>query len=141
MTDEPIRVLHIDDHCLWRSAVADHLSLLDTYLIRSVESGESAIQILKKEQFDVIVSDYEMPGMNGIQVLKQVQSLRLDIPFILFTGMNSPELIREAKEYGADFCLHKCGIPERVFHELHDRIHLAINRRAGRYNNAVSDGH
>ena len=63
--------------------------------------------------YEVIVSDYQMPGMNGIEFLKRLRSQLGHIPFILFTGRGREEVAIEALNCGADFYLQKGGDPFR----------------------------
>ncbi|MEN6611480.1 MAG: PAS domain S-box protein [Methanoregulaceae archaeon] len=78
--------------------------------------------------FDAIVSDYQMPDMNGIEFLKEVRSRYGDIPFILFTGRGREEVVIEAINNGADFYLQKGGAPTAQFAELAHKIKNAIER-------------
>ena len=86
----PIRILHVDDE-------PSHLEITRTYLKReakddfeivSVLSAKEALDKLENEYFDVIVSDYKMPEMNGLAFWGAVRrnEKSADIPFVLFTG-------------------------------------------------------
>jgi len=79
--------------------------------------------------YDAIISDYQMPDMNGIEFLKEVRSRYGDIPFILFTGRGREEVVIEAINNGADFYLQKGGAPTAQFAELAHKIKNAIERR------------
>jgi len=89
----PIRILHVDDE-------PSHLEITRVYLKRetkdnfeivSVLSAKEALDKLENEYFDVIVSDYKMPEMNGLEFLGAVQrnEKSADIPFVLFTGVGA----------------------------------------------------
>jgi len=100
-----IRVLHVDDD-------TDHL-LVST---RSLEKCDSAIQVVsisspeealqKAESFDCVVSDYQMPGMNGIELARRIRE-KTDIPIIIYTGKGSEEVASSAFEAGVDDYLRK----------------------------------
>ncbi len=65
-----------------------------------VESGEVAVRALEERRFDLVISDYNMPGMNGLELLRHLNSLGGDIPLIWITGRSSRELVEEAWKEG-----------------------------------------
>ncbi|MFA5331175.1 MAG: response regulator [Methanoregula sp.] len=90
--------------------------------IDTAESGKVALSKLKDQEFDVIVSDYLMKEMNGIELLHCVRASRREIPFILFTGKERDEIVIEALKNGVDSCIYKGGDPTAQFFELEHRI-------------------
>lgn len=88
-----------------------------------------AIRSLEQGRFDAIISDYQMPGMNGIQFFIHVRSRFGSIPFILFTGRGREEVIIEAINNGADFYLQKGGDPAPQFTELSQKIKMAVEKQ------------
>ena len=115
------------------------LFLEDTgeFEVSTVESGQEALAHLGRVNFDAIVSDYQMPGMTGIELLKSVRKSSNDIPFILFTGRGREEVVIEAINNGADFYLQKGGDPKSQFAELAHKLRQAIGRK--RAEKALSD--
>ncbi|MEN6609930.1 MAG: PAS domain S-box protein [Methanoregulaceae archaeon] len=91
-------------------------------------SPKKALDLFRTTSFDVIVSDYQMPGMTGIEFLKEVRS-RGNTPFILFTGRGREEVVIEALNLGADFYLQKGGESNSLFRELEHKILRAEERR------------
>ena len=123
-----ISALYVDDE-------PDLLLLARMFLERSgeirVTTCESALKALKSSylhNYDVIISDYQMPGMDGIAFLKSVREKCGDIPFILFTGRGREEVVIEAINNGADFYLQKGGEPKPQFAELAHKIRQAVKR-------------
>ncbi|MDP3395222.1 MAG: PAS domain S-box protein [Methanoregula sp.] len=97
-----------------------------------VDVALSAIDALASPAFpsyDVIVSDYQMPEMDGIAFLKIVRERFGDIPFILFTGRGREDVVIEAINNGADFYLQKGGDVKPQFAELSHKIRQALARR------------
>jgi len=91
-------------------------------------SAYQGIEEMKKKTYDAIVSDYQMPGMDGIEFLKNIRAAST-VPFILFTGKGREEVVIEAINNGADFYLQKGGDPKSQFVELKHKIAQAVNRR------------
>ncbi len=84
---------------------------------------------LKMTSYDAIVSDYQMPEIDGIGFLKWVRESLGDIPFILFTGKGREDVVIEAINNGADFYLQKGGDPKSQFAELGHKIKKAVDQR------------
>ncbi len=94
-------------------------------------SASSALEALRCRHYDAIVSDYQMPGMDGIGFLKAVRSQFGDIPFILFTGKGREEVAIAAINNGVNFYLQKGGDPGVQFAELeHDLLQAVLRREA-----------
>ena len=106
---EPIRVLHVDDQADFADLTATALEREDDRL--SVEAVTSADEVLERltDGVDCVVSDYDMPGRNGIEVLEAVRERAPDLPFILFTGKGSEEIASEANSAGVTDYLEKEG--------------------------------
>ncbi len=104
-----LSVLVVDDEFSLRFISKRYLEEAGPFLVRAVDSGDSALELLGSQDqvFDAIVSDYYMPDMNGMDLLKQVRSRHGNIPFILFTGRDEDHVIREAKIAGADHVIVK----------------------------------
>src|SRR5712691_3369978 len=66
------------------------------YAIRAASQGEAAIELVRKEPFDLLVVDYKMPGMNGFEVLEQARRIRPDMVCMLMTAHGTPDIINEA---------------------------------------------
>jgi len=123
-----ISVLYIDDE----EALLDVGKL---FLERSGDcsvdvaiSAPKAIELMGKKTYDALVSDYQMPEMDGIAFLKHIRETS-NIPFILFTGKGREEVVIEAFNNGADFYLQKGGDPKSQFVELEHKITQAVKRR------------
>ncbi|MFP4142345.1 MAG: response regulator [Thermoplasmata archaeon] len=95
----------------------------DEIKVSTASSAEGALELLDEERYDVIVSDYQMPDMDGIEFLKEVREERiLDIPLIVFTGRGREKVAMEALNYGADRYIQKGGDAKSQFGVLAQAI-------------------
>ncbi|HII07370.1 MAG TPA: response regulator [Methanotrichaceae archaeon] len=129
-----MRVLMVDDD-------PNILELTQIFLKRSgdilVDTTGSATEGLEKlkdktDPYEVVISDYAMPEMDGIAFLKEVRNRKLDLPFILFTGKSREEVVIEALNCGADYYMQKDADPKVLFAELSHQIRQAADRERAR---------
>ena len=91
--DEDVRVLLIDDEDRFRENLSRQLSLRG-FDVLDVGNGEDAIKMVRHENPEVIVLDQKMPGMDGIQTLKEIKKIRPEVQVIMHTGHGSIESAR-----------------------------------------------
>ncbi len=77
------------------------------FRVEMASSGEAAMRAVQKQSFDVILTDIDMPGMNGIRLLEQVRAHDLDVPTIMITGTPCVDTAAAAMEHGASRYLTK----------------------------------
>jgi PAS domain S-box-containing protein len=99
------------------------------FRVEACSSAAAALVALRERSYDAIVSDFQMPGMDGISFLKAVRSEFGDIPFILLTGRGREEVAIAAINNGVDSYLQKGGNPGVQYAELAHGIRQAILRR------------
>ena len=75
--------------------------------VDTASSAEQALRLIQCTEYDVIVSDFSMPGLNGMDFLKECRTVRPDIPVILLTGYGTHELEQEALKEGAYALIQK----------------------------------
>jgi PAS domain S-box-containing protein len=124
-----IRILFVDDDPEMCTISKRFLELSGNLEIVVVPSAFKAIEVLEECRFEAIVSDYQMPGMTGIELLKHIRESGNKVPFILFTGRGREEIAVEAYESGADHYVQKGGLPKAQFAELSHKIVSAIKQR------------
>ncbi len=124
-----LRVLYVDDEPAMLDVGRIFLESGNAFSVDTLTSAREALEHLKTEQYDVIISDYQMPEMNGIMFLKQLKQTGNTTPFIIFTGRGREEVVIEALNEGADFYLQKGGEPRAQFTELANKIRYAVTRR------------
>ena len=128
MTEE-LRILYVDDEPTLLDVGRILLEESGNYSVTTVESAPAALELLKNEQFDAIVSDYMMPDMDGIRFLVEVRTHFGPVPFIMFTGKGEKEEVIQAINNGADFYLQKGDDAELLFVDLSHKIRQAVSRR------------
>jgi PAS domain S-box-containing protein len=125
----PIRLLYVDDEPGLLEIGKLFLELNGDFSVTTIDSASDALALLKIEGFDAIVSDYQMPKIDGITFLKQLKASGNTTPFIIFTGRGREEVVIEALNNGADYYLQKGGEPKSQFTELAHKIHQAVEQR------------
>ncbi len=126
-TPDRIRILHVDDDPGFADLTADVLERQDErFEVESANDAAHGLERLSEGRFDCIVSDFEMPGRTGIDLLEAVRADYPDLPFILFTGRGSEEIASEAISAGVtDYLQKESGTDQ--FTVLANRIQNAID--------------
>jgi PAS domain S-box-containing protein len=128
-----IRVLHVDDSADFAALTATALEREDeAFSVVTETRAADALARLRDEDVDSVVSDYEMPEMNGLELLAEVRADHPELPFILFTGKGSEEIAAEAISRGVtDYLQKESGMDQYTV--LANRIRNSVERyRANR---------
>jgi PAS domain S-box-containing protein len=125
---KPIHVLHVDEDPCLLEASKQILSMENNFDVDVATSVDEALKKMEKQTYDVVVSDYEMPTKNGLDLLKELREQQNDVPFILFTGKGR-EVVVKALNLGADGYINKHGTPETVYCELAHAINKTVERK------------
>ncbi len=124
-----ITVLYVDDEPSLLDVAKLFLERSGDFSVDTAVSAQQGLELLKSGKYEVVVSDYQMPGMDGIEFLKVLRKEYLLLPFIIFTGKGREEIAIQAFEAGADFYLQKGGAPKAQFAELIRKITSVVERR------------
>jgi DNA-binding NtrC family response regulator len=106
LTQPKTRILIVDDAGPVVVLCVNVLQALG-YAVKGANRGDTALDILRKERFDLMVLDYKMPGMTGFDVFQQAKALYPEIAVVLVTGHGTPEVVSEANRLGIDSILLK----------------------------------
>ena len=103
-------VLIVEDEVIVRESLKDWFN--DYYKVVTAETGEEALELIGKQDFDIMLLDVRLPGISGIRVLRQVMELKPYIKPIVITAYPSVELAVEAMKLGAVDYLVKPIVPD-----------------------------
>lgn len=110
----PIKLLLVDDEKGFANIIAKRMSKRNINATKAY-SGAEALQVLRKEDFDVAVLDLKMEDMDGIEVLKIFKKMVPGLSVIMLTGHGSEEAAREGIKFGAfDYLTKPCDFEELV---------------------------
>ena len=123
-----LSTLYVDDEPVLLEVGKLYLEKFGEMSVDTLEYPGDALERIRLQKYDVIISDYEMPGMNGISLLKLIRAEFPRLPFIIFTGRGREEVVIEALNNGADHYLQKGGDPKSQFIELIHVIERAVER-------------
>lgn len=90
----PARILVVDDNEALRSVVSQMLSVLG-YEVSAADSGENGLNVFLKNNFDIVLSDYEMPGMDGVALARHVKQCSPAVAVVIMTGSGQVSMITE----------------------------------------------
>lgn len=97
----------------------------ERYAVDSCKSGHIAIEMLQQKDYDLIITDLKMPGMNGIEVLKAVKTLQPDVPVIMITGYATVDTAVDAMKNGAFDYIAKPFTPDQI----QEKVEKAFEQR------------
>jgi DNA-binding response OmpR family regulator len=87
--------------------------------IISASDGKKALELVKKEKFDLILLDIMIPKLNGLEVLKEITSLDKNIPVVILSNIGNDEIIKKALQEGAKaFIIKSRYTPDQVVNEV-----------------------
>jgi CheY-like chemotaxis protein len=107
----PLRVLVVDDNSVPREVVRKYLAA-DGHHVVTADSGVDALATFEAGEFDLVVTDHSMPGMNGTQLAESIKAARPGQPILMLSGFTDPSLDIQQKPAGVDLMLTK-PIPQK----------------------------
>jgi PAS domain S-box-containing protein len=122
-------VLYVDDEVGFLDINKLLLEKTGEFSVDTAQSASEALEKIRSTDYDAVVSDYNMPDMDGIALLKQVRSDYGNLPYLLFTGKGREDVVIAAVDNGADYYIQKGTDINAMITELGHKIKRAIDRR------------
>lgn len=126
-----ISVLLVDDEPDLLEVAKLHLERSGAFTVDCCRSAKSALTALAEQRYDAIIADYDMPVMNGLDLLKELKARGDPTPFIMLTGTGPGpgDIVIDALNAGAMFYLRKGKNLDAPFSDLAHKLHLAVQQR------------
>jgi two-component system response regulator AtoC len=124
---EKRNILVVDDDDNMRDAVSEALRRKG-YGVKAAAGGHEAMEMFTRDLFDLVISDYKMPRMNGVELLEGIKGINPDVPFIIITAFGGENLhiAAEAIEKGAYWYLEKGGIDNMLLRWIELLVDIAL---------------
>jgi DNA-binding NtrC family response regulator len=100
------RILVVDDQESMRSLLKDMLEVIG-YDVMLAEGGEEALHLMEANQFDLVLTDLNMPGMDGTALLKAIKTTRAELPVVIITGYGTFHTEKRVMREGANGYISK----------------------------------
>lgn len=139
------RILVVEDDARYSARIQKNLNL-EGYETYSASCGEDALQALSEQQFDLVMSDIKMPGMDGVTLLKQISArkdLGHEMPMIMLTSVDSVRVAVDAMREGAADYITKDADREEILLRIEKVLERAnmqeVNKSLRRHLHAAHD--
>lgn len=130
LSKKTITILHVDDEQEFLDITQAFLgNITPEFHFITTTSPNNVFELLNNHAIDVIISDYQMREMNGLDLLVNLRSQGVAIPFIILTGRGREEVVINALNAGADYYLQKGGDVNVLFTELQHMIRQCVQKR------------
>lgn len=144
-----VRVIHVDDDGGFLEMSSEFLQRADDRIeVRTETDPKTVIEVVREFDPHCIVSDYDMPKMNGLDLFERIREADIELPFILFTGKGSESIAAEAMTVGVTDYIQKGGTDtyELVANRVIDAVKMrqrkiAVDRAVNHYTALVETAH
>ena len=131
MNNEAAHILVVDDEGAIRYSVSKTLQRVG-YTVHEAASGEEALEMMKKDDYDVVLTDIRMPGLTGVELLKRIKEVAPDAIVILMTGYASLGTAVESLRLGAHDYLIKPSSSQDIRQSVAKGVERAQNLKRRR---------
>ena len=109
------RILIADDHTIVRKGLRELIEKIPQMIVKDEASnGHELLEKIQKEDFDLILLDLSMPGMSGLDALKQIKSIKKDLPVLILSMYTEIEYVLRVIKAGASGYLTKASAPNEL---------------------------
>jgi two-component system chemotaxis response regulator CheY len=111
-----LSILLVEDDAFAMRLAQSVLKQLGIRLVICARDGAEALRVLNDgaQKFDLIISDWTMPKMSGLDLLKEVRKTLTQMPFLMLTGRATPDFVLEARKNGVDAYVMKPFSPDQL---------------------------
>jgi PAS domain S-box-containing protein len=124
-----IRILYVDDEETLHEPVKQLLEISGGFTVETAKSAADILEGIEEGDYDAIISDYQMPGIDGLEFLDRLRKKSISTLFILFTGRGREEVAIEALNRGADYYFQKGTDIASQIREMRNIIQTSVERR------------
>ncbi|HUH78771.1 MAG TPA: response regulator [Methanoregula sp.] len=128
---DSVSVLCVDDEPEVLEVFTRLLGREPGFVVQSCATAEEALELLNTQFFDVIISDYALPGLDGVGLLKEVRTRGIPTVFIIVTGKRLAHIAIDALNSGADYYLQKGGDSGKDISKLVGFIRTSVGKKQG----------
>ncbi|MEZ6129350.1 MAG: response regulator [Planctomycetaceae bacterium] len=121
-----VSILVVDDSATDRIRISGLLAKKPDYSVAVASDGSEALQQISAGSFDLVLTDMQMPGMDGLQLVREIKAHHSQIPVILMTGVGSEEIAVQAMKDGAASYVNKTSASQW----LHENVERVLSARA-----------
>ncbi len=113
-----MKVLVVDDETDFLEVAEFYLEKVKNLEVETIDSAEEALKAIMENSYDGVISDYKMPKMDGLTLLKKVRENGIEIPFFIFTAKGEEEVAQKALNLGANGYFNKSKNLKKNFKKL-----------------------
>jgi DNA-binding response OmpR family regulator len=128
VNEDDARILVVDDEGAIRYSISKTLQRVG-YQVHTAASGEEALDMMKRQDYDVVLTDIRMPGLSGVDLLGKIKERAPDAVVILLTGYASLETAIESLRLGAHDYLVKPSSSQDIRNSVSEGVERARNMR------------
>ncbi len=117
---DKLRVMIVDDQADMRGMIRHMLAELGINQVFEAVDGKQAMSFMDDalDMIDLVICDWNMPAMSGVEVLRQLRSVDVDMPFLMVTGRNDMNSVSEAKASGVTAYISKPFSLDQLEHKI-----------------------
>jgi PAS domain S-box-containing protein len=134
-----LSLLYVDDEEALLEITKEYIEQSGNVYVETAICAREGLKKMESGRYDAVISDYQMPEIDGLAFLKIIRAQTKNLPFILFSGKGREDVIIEALNNGADFFVQKGGNPRVQFAELMNMVWQAVLRRQSQIEVARSE--